>query len=246
MSSSPSCYLPLIVWESGLAQPEVDDRQPMPRRTWFFLDEVREAGKLDLLGRLLTKGRSKGAAVSLGLQDISGMREAYGREIADELLGQCNTKVVLRLNSPETAAWAAKLCGNREVLESHHGQSRNRTATVNGQTSSGESVSHTITQRPLILDSEILGLPETSREHGLIAFFINPLTGPFKDHLESAWLSKHLLPADPSVKNFVPRPASDQYLRPWCADDDALLGFDAHRREPPSHVMPAQENAWSH
>jgi hypothetical protein len=232
--------------ELALAQPEVDDQAPMPRRTWFFLDEVREAGKLDLLGRLLTKGRSKGAAVSLGLQDISGLREAYGREIADELLGQCNTKVILRLNSPETAAWAAKLCGNREVLESHHGQSRNRTASLYGQASSGESVSHSITQRPLILDSEIMGLPETSREHGLTAFFINPITGPFEDHIESAWLSKHLLPADAAVENFIPRPASDQYLRPWCADDDALLGFEAGRQEPPLPNMSAQENAWSH
>lgn len=216
--------------ELALAQPEIDERDSMPRRTWFFLDEIREAGKLDLLGRLLTKGRSKGVAVSLGLQDISGMREAYGREVADELLGQCNTKVILRLNSPETAAWAAMLFGNREVLESHHGQSRNRAAGLNGQAGSGESVSHSITQRPLILDSEIMGLPETSREHGLSAYFVSPITGPFSDHIESAWLSKHLVPADPSVENFVPRPASDQYLRAWCPEDDTLLGLDADAR----------------
>src|SRR5262249_31337622 len=147
--------------ELALGQSEIDERSPRPRRTWFFLDEVREARKLDLLGRILTKGRSKGVGVCLWLQDIQSMREVYGKEIADELLGQCNTKVILRINSPETAAWAVKLCGNREVLETRHGESTNRRHSLNIEESSGQSVSHAITQAPLFLDSEILGLPET-------------------------------------------------------------------------------------
>ena len=31
------------------------------RQTWIFIDEVREAGNLEGLSRLMTKGRSKGA-----------------------------------------------------------------------------------------------------------------------------------------------------------------------------------------
>jgi type IV secretory pathway TraG/TraD family ATPase VirD4 len=232
--------------ELALAQEEVDDRAAKAQRTWCFLDEVREAGKLELLGRLLTKGRSKGVAASLGLQDISGMRDAYGRELADELLGQCNTKVILRLNSPETAAWTAKLCGNREVLEARHGESSNRRLSLNADRSSGESVSHAITQQPLLLDSEIMGLPETSRENGLTSLFINPLTGPFEDHIEGAWLSKHLLPAASNVQNFMQRPASDEYLRPWSPEDDALLGFEATSDPQKSTALPAQENPWCH
>ncbi len=47
-----------------LAQPE---REPASERTtWLLLDEIREAGRLDGLSALLTKGRSKGAAVLLG------------------------------------------------------------------------------------------------------------------------------------------------------------------------------------
>jgi hypothetical protein len=112
-----AALLPLLPFQTGfqlagkLVVVEVDDRSPFARRTWFFLDEVREAGKLELLGRLLTKGRSKGVALDLGFQDISGMREAYGQELADELLGQCNTKILLRVNSPQSAAWAAKQRG---------------------------------------------------------------------------------------------------------------------------------------
>lgn len=211
--------------ELVLAGPEVDERSNS-RRTWFFLDEVREAGKLDLLGRLLTKGRSKGVAVVLGFQDISGMRDAYGRDVADEILGQCNTKAILRLNSPETAAWAAKLFGNREVLETRRGRSRTHRISLNGQSSAGVSVSHSIVRLPVVLDSEILGLPETSRDGGLTALFANPATGPFSDHIPGPWLSQTLLPPDSSVQNFVPRPDTHQYLRPWTDADDRLLGLD--------------------
>ncbi|MHB9008890.1 MAG: type IV secretory system conjugative DNA transfer family protein [Limisphaerales bacterium] len=212
--------------ELVLAGPEVDDRVLTARRTWFFLDEVREAGRLDLLGRLLTKGRSKGVAVALGFQDLSGMREVYGAERAEELLGQCNTKVILRLNSPETAAWAAKLFGNREVLEKRLGHSRNRRVSLNREVSSGDSVSHAIAQQPLVLDSQIMDLPETTRENGIHAFLVNPLTGPFADHLEPAVLCRHLFPPDPRTQNFLPRPHAHQFLRPWSLADDVALGLD--------------------
>jgi type IV secretory pathway TraG/TraD family ATPase VirD4 len=230
--------------ELSLREDEVDETAAHPSCTWFFLDEVREAGKLDLLGRLLTKGRSKGVAVCLGFQDISGMREAYGADLTEDLLGQCNTKVILRLNSAETAGWAAKLCGNREVLEKRHGESKNRRVSLNAEASSGESVSYAIAQQPLLLDSEIMGLPETSREQGLSAVFINPLTGPFEDHIDGAWLSAHLTPPDSTVPNFLPRPPSHQYLRPWSPEDDEMLGFATAQDPPNPPAMSAHGTSW--
>ncbi|MFX8836738.1 type IV secretion system DNA-binding domain-containing protein, partial [Acinetobacter baumannii] len=63
------------------------------QQAWFFLDEVREAGELDGLSRLMTKGRSKGACVVLGFQDIDGMRDVYGDQVANEICAQCNNIV---------------------------------------------------------------------------------------------------------------------------------------------------------
>ncbi len=188
-------------------------------RTWLFLDEAREAGKLDGLSRLLTQGRSKGAAVVLGFQDIAGLREVYGRNLADELVGQCNTKVLLRLNSPETAEWASKLIGSEEVLESRAGSSRNRDNTRPLAGSQGDSISHGITQRPVVLPSELLGLPETTPENGLTSFVVSPLTGPYRMHLSGEWLARKLRPSRTDIPNFLPRPECDQYLRPWAGDD---------------------------
>ena len=52
--------------ELTLSRPErsPQERQSGANQLWFFLDEIREAGRLDGLGRLLTKGRSKGACAA--------------------------------------------------------------------------------------------------------------------------------------------------------------------------------------
>lgn len=208
--------------ELMLAQPEQEAGNL--RLTWFLLDEVRQAGRLDGLSALMTKGRSKGAAVLLGFQDIGGLREVYGREVADELLGQCNTKAILRLNSPETARWASQVIGTSEFVETRKSRSRSRAFRESGFReggSSGVSFSDTLTKRELVLDSEFLDLPETSPEHGLTGYFVSTVTGAFRDHLTGAWLTDHLKPARTDLPNFCPRPDAHQYLRPW-ADQDAL------------------------
>lgn len=92
------------------------------RRTWFFLDEIREAGNLDSLGTLMNLGRSKGACVVLGFQDVEGMQDAFGEKRANELLGQANNKAILRVNSPQTAQWAS----DRKIRTYRRRQQRQR------------------------------------------------------------------------------------------------------------------------
>jgi len=215
-----------------LAQPELKHCGPASRRTWFFLDEVREAGRLESLPRLLTKGRSKGAVVVLGFQDIAGLHEVYGKEVADELVGQCSLKVILRLNSPETAAWASRLFGSRELLESRRGHSRDFRNGLPSLGPSGESISHGVVTRRVVLDSEFFDLPVTDFQHGLTGYFITSQTGAFKDHLPGNWIRDHLLPANPDTSNICPRPIEHQFLKPWSGVSDAK---DSRDREPWQH-----------
>lgn len=215
-----------------LAQPEVP--HGTDRATWLMLDEVRQAGRLEGLSALMTKARSKRVAVVLGLQDVNGMRDAYGREVADELLGQCNTKAILRLNSPETAKWATEVVGMTEFLETRRSTSRSRNFQVSGfhgGSSSGESLSNNIARRHLVLSSEFMDFPETSMENGLSGVFLSPVTGAFKDTLPGPWLRKHL--KEPCLKtiNHQPRPESEQYLRSWSDQDAEELGMGTLNRK---------------
>jgi hypothetical protein len=184
--------------------------------TWIFLDEVREAGKLEGLGRLLTKGRSKGCAVVLGFQDIEGMREVYGPRVADELVGQCGNKAIPRLENPGTAEWAARMFGDQERYK------RSRTHLEDGRLA-GKSDTEQLVQRPLVLPSEFLNLPRPEQGHGLVGYYLSPLVGAYRGGMTGRALSKQLYPKHPAVPDYLPRPADDQCLRPWEEADHTRL-----------------------
>lgn len=70
------------------------------RRIWFVLDELADLPRVDNLARLLPEGRKFGAAVVLTFQALGQMRHRYGPQIAESMLGCCNTKLFLQ---PSTA-----------------------------------------------------------------------------------------------------------------------------------------------
>ncbi|WP_235681985.1 type IV secretion system DNA-binding domain-containing protein [Sphingobium yanoikuyae] len=66
------------------------------RRIWFVLDELADLPRVDNLARLLPEGRKFGAAVVLTFQALGQMQHRYGPQIAESMLGCCNTKLFLQ------------------------------------------------------------------------------------------------------------------------------------------------------
>jgi DNA polymerase III delta prime subunit len=85
-------------------------------RTWLFLDELKELGKVYDLATLISKGRGKGICAVLGFQDISGLEEAFGEKNAQEITACCHHKLFLKL-SGHSAEWASKSIGQTEILD---------------------------------------------------------------------------------------------------------------------------------
>ena len=81
------------------------------RRTWIFLDEVSEIGRIEALPALMQRGRSKGVCVAWGMRRIDEIRRLYGSQVAEELTTACSYKTVLRTDDGETATWAAQHFG---------------------------------------------------------------------------------------------------------------------------------------
>jgi hypothetical protein len=97
-----------MIFTSFLSEPE----SPRRCRLWFFCDDLRGAGRLDLLPALLN-GRSKGVRCVLGSQDIEGLNHGYGsEEITKEILNSCASVSWLKPSSTDTAEWAAERCGH--------------------------------------------------------------------------------------------------------------------------------------
>lgn len=85
------------------------------RRIWFLLDELADLPRVDNLARLLPEGRKFGAAVVITFQAIGLMRHRYGRNVAESMLGCCNTKLFLQISDGESRQWASDTIGTCEV-----------------------------------------------------------------------------------------------------------------------------------
>lgn len=94
----------------------LNQSESFSRRIWILLDELKEAGELPGITSLLSKGRSKGACVVIGFQDIEGLSSAMkDTRLAHEVVGLCANKAILRLDSAETARWASLQFGEQEI-----------------------------------------------------------------------------------------------------------------------------------
>lgn len=85
------------------------------RQVWIMADELAAFGRQPQIEKLLTRGRKRGLAVVIGLQNVSQLRTIYGAEGATTLTSSPTTKVILRVDHFETAQWASNLVGSHET-----------------------------------------------------------------------------------------------------------------------------------
>jgi len=93
------------------------------RRVWIVVDELPVQGRQAKLEMLVTRGRKRGLAAVFGFQSIAQLRRIYGQEQAAVLASMPSTKLLLRVDEPETAAFIARQIGDREALHSEIGMS---------------------------------------------------------------------------------------------------------------------------
>jgi Type IV secretion-system coupling protein DNA-binding domain len=178
----------------------------LTRRTFIFLDEIRFIGKLNGLNEVAIFGRTKGARLWFANQVVEGLYALYGKNEAEEILGNSIYKAVLRTTSPLTAKWAESLSGSIEVWEEVPS-----TGYGQGGTSGGNQFQRH--KRERFYDSEFLNLPLPSRQDGLTGFFMFPTEGVMKnipgDVLEA------LKPSIKDVPKQISKPINLQILSPW-------------------------------
>lgn len=222
--------------------------------TWFFLDEVREAQKLEGIRQLLTEGRSKGARVILGFQDVDGMIDLYGERGAEEIVGLCANRIILHLDNPRTRDWACHFFGEAELSILSYGQSMNSGESSGGggrstNFGSGENLSEQVGMRKNILPVELHDLPLASKEGGVSGFYASPRRAKNSD--ESA-RGRFNIPSEDYeimfdfVKNQPPatleRPSSDQNRLKWSRADFFRFGIKTENNADGGRVIETSES----
>lgn len=202
----------------SLTQEILGRRNTLQPRHWFVLDEFRAMERVDSIHELLNRGRSKGAAVLLGIQSVAVLLEIYGEHGANDILTQCAHKTFLRAGGPKTAEWAEKFFGQVR-----------RTETVVSETwgSGGrsKSIQYALHERFLFLGSFFLDLPFPRKGEEFVA--VNDVPSlrrilitrrPFDQLL--AWNQKpeNIESLEPSMKRRTD--PTEQTLQPWTREEE--------------------------
>ncbi len=199
-----------------LMQPEYP-----PDHTWFILDEIRVAEELKEFPKTMIKARSKHGHFVLGFQDIHGLRDVYGPDKSEEIMGQCHNVAIYRLSSPQSIDWASDYFGKEERWVPSVGDQQ-------GQYSSS-SRNYSLQERATILGSHFRNLRPPSKSFGMEGIFATPHDPPWHVHLRPEFVSHYLLPKTED-EGFILRPPDEQEPAPFTPGLLEALGI---RRDPP-------------
>lgn len=202
--------------------------------THAIFDEVPALGKigkkLDELARL---GRSYKIPVLIAFQAYSSLKEIYGENVANSLIGQCDKSAYLRVVDSDSAKWASEQIGQvkkRRYTESTS-FSRSRSGGFAGQVSisEGTSINETYETEPAVRPEDIMNIqkPSLEQRRGVMGYYkIGAHSYDF--YLPSETLSKMAIPDDPMSVGYSPLDEeldSLTGLEEWEEDDLERLGI---------------------
>jgi type IV secretory pathway TraG/TraD family ATPase VirD4 len=204
------------------------------RQIWWFLDEARSLGKLEVLFDLANLSRSKGGHLVLAIQSIEGMHHTYGREHAEEILGQMRNKSYLRVDSQYTAEWIEKQIGQVQYFVEQIGR---QSGWSDGKRNTSRSVSHSRRRESLVMASEILQMQPPRAGTVFRAIHDVPDIGLFVNSVPFEEMIAAQPKANSGVPVFIRRPVKHQSLEPWTRDD--LKRLDLLRNPDAGELFPS-------
>jgi len=125
------------------------------RRVFFIIDEFGTLQRLSTIKDLLIAARSKGGSVWLGIQDVGQINKLYTVDVADTIVNACGTSMMFAVSDPKTAKYLSDKIGETEYREVEKTLSFGA-----GKNRDGESLRSSKKTEALVLQSEIMNLPD--------------------------------------------------------------------------------------
>jgi type IV conjugative transfer system coupling protein TraD len=125
------------------------------RRVWLIIDELPSLHQIPSISSGLTQSRQFGGCIVLGSQVFAEIRDLYGREAANTISGNCNTRLCLSTPDMETARWLSDSLGRELSERMNMGFSYGAEPIRDGM-----NYSRREDLQPIVLPSDIMGLPK--------------------------------------------------------------------------------------
>lgn len=87
----------------------------LKRNTYFVLDEFANLPKFENIEGMVTVSRSRGVRWLFILQSYSQLAAKYGKDVGDIIKTNCNVKIFIGSDDPETRKEFSELCGNKKI-----------------------------------------------------------------------------------------------------------------------------------
>ena len=139
------------LWIDWLVLRLLNEPTKEQKHVWFVIDELASLQKLPQLHTAITEGRKSQNPVVLGFQGKAQLEYLYGH-LAEVMLSQPATSVWLTTKEPNAGDWVSKFIGKVEI-------ERLRETHFDG-TRAGHNFTIERQVEPLVLESEISGLPD--------------------------------------------------------------------------------------
>lgn len=139
------------LWIDWLVLRLLNEPTEAQRRVWFVIDELASLQKLPQLHTAITEARKSRNPVVLGFQGKAQLEYLYGH-LAEVMLSQPATSIWLTTKEPNAGEWVSKFIGKVEI-------ERLRETHFDG-TRAGRNFSLDRQIEPLVMESEISGLPD--------------------------------------------------------------------------------------
>jgi hypothetical protein len=117
------------------------------RRSWIYLDEFSDLGKIENFHTVMQKGLSKGVCNFLSFQNIETVKHIYTKELANALATESSTKIFLKCEGSQ-AAWVEGFLGKREVWKLEDGTTEGESFSSNQNSSHTDGISKTQSNQP--------------------------------------------------------------------------------------------------
>lgn len=199
------------LWIDWLVLRLLNEPTEAQRRVWFVIDELASLQKLPQLHTAITEARKSRNPVVLGFQGKAQLEYLYGH-LAEVMLSQPATSVWLTTKEPKAGQWVSEFIGKVEV-------ERIRETHFDG-TRAGKNFALDRQVEPLVLESEISGLPDL---HAFMKYqnYVTRFSFPYFD-----------MPV--VARGFEPRERPDDEL-PYQSEKNADKGASEIdlKREPP-------------
>ena len=147
LSPLQTAWMEIVI--SAILSKQDDDNS----KTWVIMDELPAMNKIPSLADALATTRSFGGCIVLGMQNIAQIRDIYGRNGAQNISSECNTRCIFKSNDSDTAKWMSETIGEVEISEFKEGLSYGANTIRDGVTLSKQDK-----VKPLLLPSEITNM----------------------------------------------------------------------------------------